>query len=313
MRDRTYISFDWALKRLLRDKANFDVLEGFVSTLLNQTIKIRRLLESESNKDRGDAKMNRVDILAEDSDGELLLIEVQGESEYAYFQRILFGASKLVTEYIDSGQNYENVKKVYSINIVYFDLGQGKDYVYHGKTEFRGIHDGDILRLSTFQRQQFGVDEVYKLYPEYYILKVNDFNRWSRVPLEQWIYFLSTSEIPADADAPGLKEAREKLLVSRMSREEQAAYRRYLDDRVILADQIYTARGEGKLEGRAEGREEGRAEGREEGRAEGRAEGREEGRAEGVLAVARKMKEKNMSIDDIIAFTGLTTEDIERL
>ena len=213
-KERTLISFDWALKRLLRDKANFDVLEGFLSTLLNTDIKIHKLLESESNKDRDDSKQNRVDILAEDTDGELLLIEVQGESEYAYFQRILFGASKLVTEYINSGQNYDNVKKVYSINIVYFDLGQGKDFVYHGKTEFRGVHNNDILQLSTFQRQRFGVDEVYKLYPEYYILKVNDFNQWSKVPLEQWIYFLSTSDIPEDADAPGLKAAREKLQLS---------------------------------------------------------------------------------------------------
>ena len=288
-KERTYISFDWALKRLLRDKANFDVLEGFLSTLLNTTIKIQKLLESESNKDRDDAKMNRVDILAEDKDGELLLIEVQGESEYAYFQRILFGASKLVTEYIDSGQNYSNVKKVYSINIVYFDLGQGKDYVYHGKTEFRGIHNNEILQLSTFQRQQFGVDEVYKLYPEYYILKVNDFNRWSKVPLEQWIYFLSTSDIPEDADAPGLKAAREKLRLSKMTKEEQAAYRRYLDNRVILADQIFTAKGEGRLEGKAEGR----------------AEGHEED--------ARRMKADNMPIELISKYTGLTVDEIEKL
>ena len=300
-KERTYISFDWALKRLLRDKANFDVLEGFLSTLLNTTIKIQKLLESESNKDRDDAKMNRVDILAEDKDGELLLIEVQGESEYAYFRRILFGASKLVTEYIDSGQNYSNVKKVYSINIVYFDLGQGKDYVYHGKTEFRGIHNNEILQLSTFQRQQFGVDEVYKLYPEYYILKVNDFNRWSKVPLEQWIYFLSTSDIPEDADAPGLKAAREKLRLSKMTKEEQAAYRRYLDNRVILADQIFTAKGEGRLEGKAEGRVEGRAE----GRAEGIAEGHEED--------ARRMKADNMPIELISKYTGLTVDEIEKL
>jgi len=292
-KERTYICFDWALKRLLRDKANFDVLEGFLSTLLNTTIKIQKLLESESNKDRDDAKMNRVDILAEDKDGELLLIEVQGESEYAYFQRILFGASKLVTEYIDSGQNYSNVKKVYSINIVYFDLGQGKDYVYHGKTEFRGIHNNEILQLSTFQRQQFGVDEVYKLYPEYYILKVNDFNRWSKVPLEQWIYFLSTSDIPEDADAPGLKAAREKLRLSKMTKEEQAAYRRYLDNRVILADQIFTAKGEGRLEGKAEGRAEGRAEGHEED--------------------ARRMKADNMPIELISKYTGLTVDEIEKL
>ena len=299
--ERTLISFDWALKRLLRDKANFDVLEGFLSTLLNTTIRIHRLLESESNKDRDDSKMNRVDILAEDTAGELLLIEVQGESEYAYFQRILFGASKLVTEYIDSGQNYDNVKKVFSINIVYFDLGQGKDFVYHGKTEFRGIHNDEILKLSTFQRQQFGVDEVYKLYPEYYILKVNDFNRWSKVPLEQWIYFLSTSQIPEDADAPGLKAAREKLQLSQMTKEEQAAYRRYLDDRVILADQIFTAKGEGRLEGLAEGLEEGRAA------------GLEEGMQKEKLANARKMKADNMPADLIAKYTGLSLEEIANL
>ena len=309
-KERTYVSFDWALKRLLRDKANFDVLEGFLSTLLNTGIVIHRLLESEGNKDREDSKMNRVDILAENAEGELLLVEVQGESEYAYFQRILFGASKLVTEYIDSGKNYDNVKKVYSINIVYFDLGQGKDFVYHGKTEFRGIHENDILRLSTFQRQQFGVSEVYQLYPEYYILKVNDFNRWSKVPLEQWIYFLSTSEIPEDADAPGLQQARKKLQLSKMTREEQAAYHRYLDDRVILADQIYTARGEGKLEGRAEGREEGRAEGREEGRAEGREEGRAEGRAEERLANARSLKANGVPLDVIVKSLSLTEEEV---
>ena len=308
MRDKTFISFDWALKRLLRDKANFGVLEGFVSTLLEKPVKIHRLLESESNKDRDDAKMNRVDLLAEDEDGELLLVEVQGESEFAYFQRILFGASKLVTEYIDSGKrsalgtlcsakNYENVKKVYSINIVYFDLGQGKDFIYRGKTEFRGAHFGDVLQLSAFQQQKFGVDEVYKLFPEYVILKVNDFNRWSRVPLDQWAYFLANTEIPEDADAPGLQEAREKLRFAHMSREEQAAYRRYIDNRVILADQIVTARGEGKLEGHAEGYLQGREKGREEER----------------IAVARKLKSMGLPDMDIAKATSLTLEELKQL
>lgn len=103
MRERTFISFDWALKRLLRDKANFDVLEGFLTTILNTEVRIKRLLESEGNKDRDDAKYNRVDLLAENKEGDLLLIEVQGEPEFAYFQRMLFGASKLVTEYVNGG------------------------------------------------------------------------------------------------------------------------------------------------------------------------------------------------------------------
>ena len=249
-----YIRFDWAMKRLLRDKANFGVLEGFLTTLLNEEIKINKLLESESNQEDEFDKQNRVDLLAENDKGELFLIEVQNNSEYAYFQRMLFGTSKLVTEYINRGKGYGFIRKIYSVNIVYFNLGNGTDVVYHGKTEFRGIHNGELLNLSPFQKQKFNVDSVSDLYPEYYILKVNDFNKWSKVPLEQWIYFLNTGNIPADATAPGLSEAREKLQLVRMSKAELNAYYHHLDNVVILRDNIVTARGEGRLEGRAENR-----------------------------------------------------------
>lgn len=300
-----YIRFDWAMKRLLRDKANYGVLEGFLTTLLNKNIKIKKLLESESNQDSEDDKQNRVDVLAEDEHGELYIIEVQNETEQAYFQRMLFGTSKLVTEYINRGQSYDNIRKVYSVNIVYFNLGGGTDIVYHGKTEFRGIHNGEVLSLSPFQKQKFKVSAVSDLYPEYYILKVNDFNKWSKVPLEQWIYFLNTADIPHDATAPGLDEARHKLQLEKMTHAEREAYYRHLDNVVILQDNISTARGEGRMEGRAEGREEGRKEGREEGRAEGR--------AEGIAETARKMKEGGLPTEQIQQFTGLSAEEISKL
>ena len=315
---RTFISFDWALKHLLREKANHDVLEGFVSVILGRkSIKIHRLLESEGNKEDADSKSNRVDLLAEDEHGDLLLIEVQGEPEQAYFQRMLFGASKLVTEYIDSGENYEHVKRVYSINIVYFDLGQGEDCVYEGKTEFRGLTKGDVLQLSPFQQQKFKADTVSDLYPRYVILKVNDFNRWSRVPLDQWLYFLAHTDIPEDADAPGLKEAREKLDLMRMSRDERIIYDRYLMDRAILRNTVDGARDEGKYEGLKEGLEQGRLEGQEQGLMQGLKQGREEGRAEGERAkaidTARRMKTDGMPTELIAKYTGLTTEQISSL
>lgn len=288
-----YIRFDWAMKRLLRDKANFGVLEGFLTTLLNEEIKINKLLESESNQDDEFDKQNRVDLLAENDKGELFLVEVQNNSEYAYFQRMLFGTSKLVTEYINRGKGYGFIRKIYSVNIVYFNLGNGTDVVYHGKTEFRGIHNGELLNLSPFQKQKFNVDAVSDLYPEYYILKVNDFNKWSKVPLEQWIYFLNTGNIPADATAPGLSEAREKLQLVRMSKAELNAYYHHLDNVVILRDNIVTARGEGRLEGRAEGIN--------------------IGTEQTKTDIARQMKSDGMSVSTIMKYTGLTEEEIGKL
>lgn len=304
-----YIRFDWAMKHLLRDKANYAVLEGLMTTLLGQEMKIQKLLESESNLESEFDKANRVDILAENDKGELFIIEIQNNNEYAYFQRMLFGTSKLVTEYINRGEGYENIRKIYSINIVYFNLGNGTDVVYHGKTKFRGIHNGELLSLSPFQQQKFSASVVSDLYPEYYILKVNDFNRWSKVPLEQWIYFLNTGEIPDDANAPGLPEARERLKLDRMSKAELAAYYKHLDNVVILRDNIVTARGEGHIEGHAEGLIEGRAEGRAEGRVEGLAEGAQMQNLEN----AKRMKTKGYSSADIADITGLTIEDIEKL
>ncbi|MBF0112793.1 MAG: hypothetical protein HQK74_08695, partial [Desulfamplus sp.] len=64
MKDRL-VRFDWAMKKLLRNKANFEILEGFLSELIKQDIKIEKILESESNRAAFDDKQNRVDLLAE--------------------------------------------------------------------------------------------------------------------------------------------------------------------------------------------------------------------------------------------------------
>lgn len=293
MGESKYIRFDWAMKRLLRQKANFGILEGFLTTLLGMKIKIKNMLESESNQDDENDEYNRVDMLAENDKGELFLIEVQNNTEYAYFQRMLFGTSKLVTEYIKKGEGYENIRKIYSVNIVYFSLGKGTDIVYHGKTEFRGIHNGDLLELSPFQRQKFNVDAVSDLYPEYYILKVNDFNRVAKNSLEEWVYYLNTGDVPQGAKAPGMEEVKEQLTIDRMNKSERSAYYKHLDNIVILRDNIYTEREEGRLEGRAEGREEGRIAERKEN--------------------ARKMKLLGLPAETISKVTGLSVADIESM
>ncbi|MFN6022294.1 MAG: Rpn family recombination-promoting nuclease/putative transposase [Bacteroidota bacterium] len=116
------VRFDWAMKKMLRHKANFDILEGFLSELLGEEVRIKQILDSEGNKEEEDDKFNRVDILVENHKGELVIIEVQNTQEYDYFHRMLFGASKAITEHIKETQAYANVKKIISITIAYFDL-----------------------------------------------------------------------------------------------------------------------------------------------------------------------------------------------
>ena len=66
--DPQYVRFDWAMKRMLRDKANHAVLEGLITVLLGQKYTISSILESEGNQQTEDDKFNRVDLMAESED-----------------------------------------------------------------------------------------------------------------------------------------------------------------------------------------------------------------------------------------------------
>jgi len=234
------VRFDWAMKRMLRHKANFDILEGFLSELLGEEVTIKQILDSESNKETDDDKHNRVDILVENSKDELVIIEVQNSKEYDYFHRMLYGTSKAITEHIKEGQAYAEVKKIISITIAYFDLGQGKDYVYHGTTVFKGVHKNDILILSNKQVELYKKDNIHEVYPEYWVIKVSQFHNRVKDKLDEWIYFFKNAEIKNSFSAKGLKEAGEKLDEMKLNEKEAKEYKKYLKNLRDIASEQHT-------------------------------------------------------------------------
>ena len=300
-----YIRFDWAVKRLLRNKANFGVLEGFLTVLLGEPIRIVEILESEGNQLNETDKFNRVDIKARNSKDEIIIVEVQNTREIYYLERILFGVAKAITEHIELGQLYSEVKKVYSISILYFDIGRGTDYLYHGQNSFVGVHTGDFLEVSTKEKNAIVRKLPAEIFPEYFLIRVNEFNKVAVTPLEEWIEYLKTGVIHPDTKAPGLEEARRKLVYYNMNKAEQLAYDEHINAIMIQNDVLSTAAMEGRQEGLAEGRQEGLAEGRQEGLAEGRMEEKQ--------ANARRMKACTLPVETICQVTGLSAGEIENL
>ncbi len=246
------IRFDWAMKKMLRHKINFDILEGFLSELLRFDVIIESILESEGNKEDEYDKYNRVDILVKSQDGELMLVEVQNDSEIDYFQRMLYGVSKLVTEYIKEGESYGTIKKIYSINIVYFGLGQGKDYVYEYRGEFIGLHENDILLPTISQKQDYKVEKISDIFPKYYVLKVNNFNKVAANTLDEWIYFLKNSEVKDEFRAKGLDKVKQKLQYEDLSDKDKKIYLRSVENKRIQMSVEYTAKMEAKIEAEQE-------------------------------------------------------------
>lgn len=284
MQKNSYIRFDWAIKRLLRDKANFSVLEGLLTVLLCEEIRIEEIIKDEKAYCVwDDAQTDRIDIKAKDKKGDDIVIRIQNMRKLYYLERLRFGTPAFAKHI------YQEVNKVYLVSILYFDLGKGNDYLYHGQNRFIGVHTNDELLITAKEEGAIIQKLPQEVFPEYYLIRVNEFNQVAKTPLEEWVKYLKTGIIDPDTTAPGLPEAREKLRYYDMSPEERHEYDEHVNAIMIQNDVLNTA----KLEGHAEGRA--------------------EGRAEGKLEDARNLKQLGVSIDIIAQATGLSLEEIAEL
>jgi len=303
-KSKNYIRFDWAIKRLLRNKADFGAVNGLLSCIFEKQISIINVLESEGNQESENAKFNRVDVLVEDENGEKIIIEIQNNYQVDYYHRMLFGVSKVVTDFLKKGDNYDKIKKIFAVSIVYFELGQGTDYVYWGGTEFIGKHTNEILQLSKAQKRRYGVEKVGDIFPKHCLLPIENFNKEIIIltkdgtehsdavslpnceiskneSLDEWVYYLKTTDIPDNFTAQGLDEIREKQRVEDLQEEERNAYYRHLEQVNYEEGVIEHNRLEAKIEEK--------------------------------LEIAKKLLNSKIPINIIVESTGLTKEEIEKL
>jgi flagellar biosynthesis/type III secretory pathway protein FliH len=183
---------------------------------------------------------------------------------------------------------------------VYFRLGQGKDYVYHGATEFRGIHKHDVLQLTKEQKDFFAAgnrkdtNEVKDLFPEYYILCVEDFDDTAQNSLDEWLYYFKNNTIPAGFTAAGLQEARKQLQYDKLSAQDKIDYDYHLDQQLYERGAIETAIFKGEAIGFKKGE----------------AKGRVAERTEVQENVVIKSHLAGLPVETISTITGLTPEQI---
>lgn len=251
------------------------------------------MLESEFNQEVEQDKFNRVDLKVKNSQQEIIIIEIQYDRESDYFQRIFYATSKAIIEHQYKGEAYQNIVKVISINILYFNLREGDDYIYRGTTRFKGLHEQDELQLTSGQKKLFSKEKLHNIFPEYYLIRVNKFNDIAKDSLDEWIYFLKNEEIKEGFKAKGLKKAKAVLDVMKLSEPERLAYERYMENKSYQSSMYQSTYVTGHLKGHLKGRL--------------------EGREEGKIEMAIVMKKEGESIDKIMKYTQLSKLKIESL
>lgn len=255
---KTLISFDYAIKYLLRNKRDYDIIEGFISALLATEgygpVKINALLESESNREGVDMKRSIADLVVQDNEGNQYLVEIERSFTANFMHKACFNTARLVVDSISGNQDFTTLKKVFHISLLYFSTQGMKKPIYHGKTI---IHEVDTAHPVDVRMMNQGciTFEHKSIFPEYFFISIPLFEDVIHQEIDEWLYMMKHTEVKEDFKSPYMQKVRERLAVLKMSDAERMAYFTYLKEAAHSQDVLKAAAEKGREEGMAEERE----------------------------------------------------------
>ncbi|WP_341749497.1 Rpn family recombination-promoting nuclease/putative transposase [Candidatus Tisiphia endosymbiont of Sialis lutaria] len=283
--NKQLVSFDYAIKYLLKDKGDYSIVEGFISALLKtkgyKDIKIISLLESESNKEDSKSKRSLADLIVEDEEHHKYIIEIERTVKDSFIHKACFNTARLIVDNLAQREDYTQIIKIFHISLLYFPIGSGNGTIYHGKTIIHEIESNERLTIHIKNKETHEIFDATNILPEYFYISVPLFNDRLEKEIDDWLHVLKYDEVPPTYHSPYMSQVAEKLNILKMTPEERANYSYY-------RKKLYNDRDE--LQG-AEAR----------------------GEAKAIKSIAKNLLKAGVSIDVICTSTGLSKSQIESL
>jgi predicted transposase/invertase (TIGR01784 family) len=288
MSEKTLVSLDYAIKFLLKSKGDYEIVEGFISAILQDAgypaVKITSLLDSESNKESEDLKKSIADVIVEDQQGHNYIVEIDSSYTSYFLHKACFNSCRLIVDSIRVNHDYTTIKKIFHINLIYFPYAKMKSPLYHGKTFFKELERDHSMQVQLTYKDGEVVD-INNVFPEYFVISVPIFDDIIRNEMDEWLYFAKHSEVKDDFKSPYMKKVAERLNLLKMTSQERKAYSSYVNESLKQRDYLVSAEEKGI----------------------------EKGEEKKAIAMAKEMLVDNEPIEKIVKYTKLTLEEIETL
>jgi hypothetical protein len=230
--EKPLVSFDYAIKYLLKDKKDFFIVEGFISALLKtigyKEIKIIGLLESESQKEDSKSKRSLADLIVEDTDKHKYIIEIERDIKDTFIHKACFNTSRLIVDNLGQGQDYAEILKVFHISLLYFPIGNNQGVIYHGKTIIHELETQEKLSVHIKDPKTKQFYDATDILPEYFYISVPLFNGRLEREIDEWLYVMKYDDVPRPFHSKYMEQVAEKLSILKMTPQERAGYYHYL-------------------------------------------------------------------------------------
>ncbi len=257
-----------------------DILMDFLNSILplpeDKPIVSIEYLSAEQVPEVPLFKNSIVDVKCKDKLGRVFIVEMQMLWTDSFASRVVFNASKAYVTQLYKGEKYRKLEPVYALSLVGEEYTDTKEYLHHYKI----VNVGD--QHTVLEGLEFVFVELLHITAE---------NLPKDVRKRAWLRFFTEIRDQTEAISneittnPATKLAVELLQESAFTPQELEYYNKYWDSVSVERSIRGDARDEGVIEGMEKG----------------------------VRKVAKNLRGKGFSVQDISDATGLSKDEIEKL
>jgi len=280
---------DFGFKKLFGEECNKDLLLDFLNELLHtkegKIIQLTYLKSEQLGRSDEDRKAI-FDLHCVNEKGEKFIVEMQKTKQNFFKDRALYYSTFPILEQAIQGDwNYE-LKAVYTVAIL--------DFVFEEDKNDPDKYRYDVM-LTDIETHKIFYNKLMFIYLE--MPKFNKAIEELETRFEKWMYVIKNlkrlDRLPDKLREKVFEKIFTAAEIANLSKDEYKQYITSLNAYRDFKNSIDTARDEGKIEGKIEGMI--------------------EGERAGKIEIAKKLKNRGMSIDQISELTNLTKEDIESI
>ena len=176
---------DYIFKRVFAYKGNESVLKDFLEALLKIEIKGIKITNPEIIPYEKGEKRGLLDIKAEINDGTMLDVEMQMKNERNTDERATEYMGKMISEQLQVGEDYQNLKKSIVIFITNYNFLKRNSYHSVGRMKFDKTLEDEYVNMG-YEKE----DEVASKYIEVHYIELPKFKKKELskfTKLDQWM------------------------------------------------------------------------------------------------------------------------------
>ncbi len=186
------IKNDYVFKRVFSYKGNEDVLIDLLEAILKRKITKVEVRNPEMVSEKENGKKFILDIKAELDDGTIVDIEMQTADERNIQERSTAYSARMVSEQLQSGEEYTRLNKVIFIGILDFEYYKRNSYYHVARPRFDEIEEEYFVDMG-YKKQE----ELASKYVEMHYIELPKYfkkNPGMKTKLDEWLWLFSEDE-----------------------------------------------------------------------------------------------------------------------